>query len=165
MDFLKIANSWWMYLLGALVTFYVLAGSIFFIIKAFKDAKKYKLDSKILKKTIFNSAIFTILPSIGILIGVIALSGSLGVPLPWIRLTVIGALHYEGAAVQAVLDGFGVTEMNEVIFITVAFAMTLGILTGPIYCLFGFKAYDKKLLSKTRDSSIDNNSEEKKKIT
>lgn len=162
MDFLKIANSWWMYLLGALVTFYVLAGSIFFIIKAFKDAKKYKLDSKILKKTIFNSAIFTILPSIGILIGVIALSGSLGVPLPWIRLTVIGALHYEGAAVQAVLDGFGVTEMNEVIFITVAFAMTLGILTGPIYCLFGFKAYDKKLLSKTRDSSIDNNSEEKK---
>lgn len=157
MDFLKIANSWWMYLLGAIVTIYVLAGSIFFIIKAFKDAKKFNMDIKILKKTIFNSAVFTVLPSIGILIGVIALSGSLGVPLPWIRLTVIGALHYEGAAVQAVLDGFGASEMNEVIFITVAFAMTLGILTGPLYCLFGFKAYDKKLLSKTRDSKLDNN--------
>ena len=29
--------------------------------------------------------------------------------------------------------------------------MTLGIISGPIYCLFGFKTYDKKVLSKTHD--------------
>lgn len=162
MDYLKFANSWWMYLLGAIVTVYVLAGSIFFIVKAFKDAQKFNMDINILKKTIFNSAVFTILPSIGILIGVIALSGSLGIPLPWIRLTVIGALHYEGAAVEAVMDSFKATSMNTAVFVTVAFAMTLGILTGPLYCLFGFKAYDKKLLAKTRDNDLDSVEEVKK---
>ena len=35
-------------------------------------------------------------------------------------------------------------------FVTIAVVMTLGILTGPIYCLFGFKAYDKKVLAKAK---------------
>ena len=108
-----IANSWWMYMLGAIVVVFVLVGCVFFIYKSFKDAKKLNMDKKVLKKVIFNSAIFTILPSISILIGVVALSGKLGVPLPWIRLTVIGALHYEGAAVKTALDAFGVETITN----------------------------------------------------
>ena len=149
MDIIKIANLWWMYLLGAIVVLFVLAGCIFFIIKAFKDAKKLNMDNKVLKKVIFDSFLFTLLPSISILIGVVALSGTLGVPLPWIRLTVIGALHYEGAAVKAVI-GDATSVATPEMFVTIAFVMTLGILTGPIYCLFGFKAYDKKVLAKAR---------------
>jgi DNA-binding transcriptional regulator of glucitol operon len=30
--------------------------------------------------------------------------------------------------------------------------MTLGILAGPLFCLFGFKAYDKKVLAKAKAS-------------
>ena len=144
---MNVANSWWMYMLGAVVVLFVLAGCIFFIIKAFKDAKKLGMDSKMLKKVIFDSFLFTILPSVSILIGVVALSGKLGVPLPWIRLTVIGALHYEGAAVKAVI-GDATSVATPEMFVTIAFVMTLGILTGPLFCLFGFKAYDKKLLAK-----------------
>ena len=147
---MSIANSWWMYLLGAVVVLFVLAGCIFFILKSFKDAKKLNMDNKVLKKVIFDSVLFTVLPSISILIGVVALSGSLGVPLPWIRLTVIGALHYEGAAVKAVLGDASVVATKE-LFVTIAFVMTIGILTGPLYCLFGFKAYDKKVLAKARE--------------
>ena len=148
---MNVANSWWMYMLGAVVVLFVLAGCIFFIIKAFKDAKKLEMDSKMLKKVIFDSFLFTILPSVSILIGVVALSGKLGVPLPWIRLTVIGALHYEGAAVKAVI-GDATSVATPEMFVTIAFVMTLGILTGPLFCLFGFKAYDKKMLAKTRVS-------------
>ena len=148
---MKIANSWWMYTLGAIVTVFVLVGCLFFIVKSYKDAMKLGMDKNVVKKVIFNSAIFTILPSISILIGIVALSGNLGVPLPWIRLTVIGALHYEGAAAQAALDALGTAIITEEAFVTIAFVMTLGILSGPLYCLFGFKAYDKKVLSKTRD--------------
>ena len=148
---MNVANSWWMYMLGAVVVLFVLAGCIFFIIKAFKDAKKLGMDSKMLKKVIFDSFLFTLLPSISILIGVVALSGTLGVPLPWIRLTVIGALHYEGAAVKAVI-GDATSVATPEMFVTIAFVMTLGILTGPLFCLFGFKAYDKKMLAKTRAS-------------
>ena len=150
-----IANSWWMYMLGAIVVVFVLVGCVFFIYKSFKDAKKLNMDKKVLKKVIFNSAIFTILPSISILIGVVALSGKLGVPLPWIRLTVIGALHYEGAAAQAAIDEFsklGITTITNEVFVTIACVMTLGILTGPVFCLFGFKAYDKKVLAKAKDN-------------
>ena len=150
---LKIANSWWMYLLGIIVVVFVLVGCLFFIIRANKEAKENNMDPSMLKKVAFNSAIFTLLPSISILIGVVALSGSLGIPLPWIRLTVIGALHYEGAAAQAVIDAFrnlGITMIDNEVFVTIAVVMTLGILTGPIYCLFGFKAYDKKILAKAK---------------
>ena len=149
---MKIANSWWMYLLGAIVVVFVLAGCIFFILTAIKEAKKLNMDKKVIKKVIFNSAIFTILPSISILIGVVVLSGTLGVPLPWIRLSVIGALHYEGAAANAALDAFKTTEITNEVFVTIASVMTLGILTGPLFCLFGFKAYDKKVLSKAKAS-------------
>ena len=148
---MKIANSWWMYTLGAIVTVFVLVGCLYFIYKSYKDAMALGMEKKLVKKVIFNSAIFTILPSISILIGIVALSGNLGVPLPWIRLSVIGALHYEGAAAQAALDALKTTVITKEAFVTIAFVMTLGILSGPLYCLFGFKAYDKKVLSKTRE--------------
>lgn len=160
MDFTKIANSWWMYLLGIIVVIFVLGGSIFFIYRAYKDAKTLGMDKSILKKTIINSIIFTILPSISILIGVIALSGTLGIPLPWIRLTVIGALHYEGVAANSAYSDITMATMTAEKFVTIAFVMTLGILSGPLYCLFGFKAYDKKILSKTRiEDVIDTNTD------
>ena len=115
---------------------------------------------KILKQTIINSAVFTILPSISILIGVVTLSGVLGIPLPWIRLTVIGALHYEGVAANAAYEGIkSLSELTDVQFVTIAFVMTLGILSGPLYCLFGFKSYDKKILSKAKSDTEEINIE------
>lgn len=151
----EIANSWWMYLLGIIIVLFVLGGSIFFIIRSYKDAKEINMDPAILKRTIINSAIFTILPSISILVGVITLSGKLGVPFPWIRLTVIGALHYEGAAASAPYGDFSLSTLTPEMFVTIAFVMTLGILCGPIFCLFGFKTYDKKILAKAKESADD----------
>lgn len=152
---MEIFNSGWMYLLGAIVTVFVLGTSLFFIVKAYKDAKELNMDRKALRKVIINSAVFTVLPSVSILIGVIALSGYIGIPLPWIRLSVIGALHYEGTAVDTVLENYGVLSVsNPEIFVTVAFVMTLGIIVGPLFCLLGFKFYDKKVLSKTRTNEM-----------
>ena len=155
---LSIANSWWMYLLGIIITIFTLIGSGFFILKSYKDAKRINMDTKILNRTILSSAIFTILPSISILVGVVALSGSLGVPLPWIRLTVIGALHYEGLAASSAYPEL--TNLTSTQFVTITTVMTLGILSGPIYCLLGFKTYDKKILARARD----NNEEQKEEI-
>lgn len=143
-----IANSWWMYLLGAIVVFFVLGISIFFILKAFRDAKTLNMDKKVLYKVIFNSALFTILPSIAILIGIVALSKDIGIPLPWIRLSVIGALQYEGTAVKTVLDGAQLADPST--FITVCLVMTAGIISGPLFCLIGYEIYDRKVLSKAR---------------
>ncbi len=157
----NIANSWWMYLLGIIVSVFVTIGSLVFIVQSFKDAKKIGMDKAILKKTIISSAIFTILPSISILIGVVALSNCIGIPLPWIRLTVIGALHYEGTAVNVTYGAVSLSNLTSAQFVTIAAVMTLGIISGPIYCLFGFKAYDKKVLAKTRNLNQTETTEEK----
>ena len=42
-----------------------------------------------------SSAVFTIAPAVAILLGVITLSKALGLPLPWLRLSVVGALTYD----------------------------------------------------------------------
>ena len=145
----QVANSWWMYLLGIIVVLFILGGCGFYILKSYKDAKRINMDTKVLNKTIFNSVVFTILPSVSILIGVIALSGIVGVPLPWMRLTVIGALHYEVTAIGAA--GYGSVTLASIEaqqLITVAFIMTIGVLSGPLFCLFGLKFYEKKALAK-----------------
>ncbi len=157
----NIANSWWMYLLGIIISVFVTIGSLVFIIQSYKDAKIIGMDKSILKKTIISSAIFTILPSISILIGVVALSNCIGIPLPWIRLTVIGALHYEGTAVNVTYGAVSLSNLTPAQFVTIAAVMTLGIISGPIYCLFGFKAYDKKVLAKTRNLNQTETTEEK----
>ena len=161
----QIVNSWWMYLLGVVVLLVVLIGSVFFIVRSYQDAKRINMDTKILKKTIINSALFTILPSISILIGVITLSGTLGVPLPWIRLTVIGALHYEGVAAKSAYKDIALSTMTPEMFVTIACVMTIGILSGPLYCLFGFKSYDKKVLSKAKNQVLEENNENETQVS
>lgn len=161
----QIVNSWWMYLLGVVVLLVVLIGSVFFIVRSYQDAKRINMDTKILKKTIINSALFTILPSISILIGVITLSGTLGVPLPWIRLTVIGALHYEGVAAKSAYKDIALSTMTPEMFVTIACVMTIGILSGPLYCLIGFKSYDKKVLSKAKNQVSEENNENETQVS
>jgi hypothetical protein len=149
---IEIGNSWWMYLLGIIVTVFVLAGCSFFIIKAYKEAKRLNMDPKIIKKTITSSIIFTILPSISILVGIFALAGQLGIPLPWIRLSVIGALHYEGTAAKTALQFLqerGITE-SAVQITTIATVMTVGILGGIACCIFFLKKYLNKLQAKPK---------------
>ena len=126
---LEIGNSGWMYLLGIIVTIFVIAGCSFFIIKSLKEAKALNMDKAVIKKTIFSSIIFTILPSISILVGIFALAGQLGIPLPWIRLSVIGALHYEGIAASEALKALTEAKIYDpaVQMVTVASVMTLGI--------------------------------------
>ena len=90
----------------------------------------------VLKKTIVSAAIFTIAPAVAILVGVISLSKSLGIALPWLRLSVIGSLSYEtvaaGAALEALGLGTDITLTNASDYVTVAFVMTFGILIGLI---------------------------------
>ena len=116
------------------------------------------MDKEVLKKTIISSATFTLLPSISILLGVIALSGTLGVPLSWLRLSVIGSLQYElnvaEIAAQSVgLSGLRLDELSTGAFVTIALVMTVGILGGLICCLFFLKKYLKKVQSNPKKKS------------
>ena len=108
------------------------------------------MDTTKMKRTIISSATFSLLPSIGILLGVIALSGSLGTPLPWLRLSVIGALHYETQIAQAAAEQTGMStlsasEMTPSSFVTIALLMGICIMWGMVLSIFLNKKYTKRL--------------------
>lgn len=122
-------------LVGAIILA-VLLQSVFFLVRALKRAKALGMKREVLKKTIVSSAVFTIAPAVAILVGVITLSKSLGIALPWLRLSVIGSLSYEtvaaGAALEALGLGTDITITSASDYVTVAFVMTFGILIGLI---------------------------------
>ena len=85
----------------------VLAQSFYFLLKAMRQAKKIGMSNKIVRKTIITSAVFTIAPAVSIVIAILSLSQSLGLALPWLRLSVIGSLSYEAIAAQNAASGMG----------------------------------------------------------
>lgn len=148
MDINQVKEAWWLYLIGAIVSVFIIGGSLFFAYQARKRAKALNMDQAMLRKTVISSISFSILPSIGIFIGVITMAGLLGIPLPWVRLSVLGALHYELLAVQMTTDGITATTLTVENFVTIAFVMTIAIIWGALFALFFFKNYQKKFIDK-----------------
>lgn len=134
MDF--SVNSPIIFLLCGIIIAFVLAQAVFFLVRALKRAKELNMDKKVLKKTVVSSALFTVAPAIAIVVGVIALSKSLGIAIPWLRLSVIGSLSYEtvaaGTTIESLGLGMGNTITDASAFVTVVFVMTVGIILGLI---------------------------------
>lgn len=143
-------NSPAMYLITGAIVLFVAGLCVIFMIRAYKAGQAIGMDKKQLKKTITASATFSVLPSTAILLGVIALSGTLGIPLPWLRLSVVGALHYEAsvadiAARGADMNGLNASELTLEAFTSIAFVMTVGIIWGMVLMLTLGKTYCNRI--------------------
>lgn len=141
-------NSSVFYLIVAGVLIFITIMCLVFLVKSYQAGIKIGMDKAVLRKTIVSSATFTLLPSISILIGVVALMMKLGVPLSWLRLSVIGSLQYElqvanTAAESMKVDLVTLADMDS--FVTIALVMTAAILGGVICCIFFLKKYLNKI--------------------
>lgn len=169
MTVMEKMNSGTMYLLVGVVIAFVAVVCVIFMIRAYRAGKKMGLDVTKMKRAVSASATFAILPSVGILLGVIALSGSLGIPLPWFRLSVIGALHYETQVAEAAAEQVGITlsasQMTEQGFVTIALLMGFCICWGMVLSIFLTKRYSMKLLntSEEKEEQEEGEKEGKKK--
>ena len=146
MGIISELNSPIMYLIVGVVVAFVALVCVVFMVRAYKAGIEIGMDKYKLKQTITSSATFAILPSVGILLGVIALAGSLGIPLPWLRLSVIGALHYETQVAEAAaesvgLPGLSATYMTREAFVTIALVMSVCIIWGMVFSIFFTKKY------------------------
>ena len=125
-----------LFLIVGIIISVVLAQSVYFLVKSMRRAKAIGMDSKKIKKTIITAAVFTIAPAVSIVIAVISLSQSLGLALPWLRLSVIGSLSYEAIAATNAASGMGVKlsdlagVMTASQYVTIAIVMTVSILVG-----------------------------------
>lgn len=159
MNILTQLNSGPMYLICGSIVAFVAIVCIIFLVRAYKAGKELGMDTTKMKRTIISSATFSLLPSIGILLGVIALSGSLGTPLPWLRLSVIGALHYETQIAQAAAEQTGMStlsasEMTPSSFVTIALLMGICIMWGMVLSIFLNKKYTKRLNQSKAGSGV-----------
>ena len=126
----------------------VLAQSVYFLAKALRRSKEIGMDQAKIKKTIQTAAVFTIAPAVSIVISVIALSKSLGLPLPWLRLSVVGSLSYEAIAAENAVSAMGlslgkISSLTAQQFVNITLVMTISILVG----IWLVPVIGKKLLS------------------
>ena len=124
-----------LYIIVALLIAVVLGQSIFFLVKALKRSKELGMDQAKIKKTMKTAAIFTIAPAVAIVISVITLSKKLGLPMPWLRLSVIGSMSYETIAANNALSAMGqslgsATELTAQQYVNVLLVMTISIMLG-----------------------------------
>ena len=149
MNYLQIANSLSLYLLVGAILLFIAAGCVVFMIKSYRAGLKIGMDKKVLTGAITSSAAFTVLPSISILLGVIALSGSLGVPAAWLRLSVVGNIQYEATVANIAAENMGTALDSSVLtmnnLVTILLVMTVGIIWGCLLTIFTLKGYSKKL--------------------
>ncbi len=158
-------ESGFMYGLAAMVITFVIAQSLFFLIRAWKHGKEVGLTSEDMKKAVTSSALFTIAPAVAIFATVITLSSTLGIVLPWIRLSVVGNLQYEVTAAQAALESFrdgtsiavfGQDVTDPKIFAAVSWVMTIGVILSLILIPLTLKKIQEKIGKVTNNSSGDN---------
>src|SRR5699024_10830430 len=86
----------------------VFALATVFFVKSWRRAIELGIETAKLKKILKSSIIFTIIPSLAIVIALFSLASVLGVPLSWFRLCVVGSLLDELFSDKTCVSGAGV---------------------------------------------------------
>ena len=132
-----------LFVLVGVIVLAVLGQSVFFLVKAWRRGIAIGMGKDKLKKIAVTAAVFTIAPAIAIVISVITLAKDLGIPLPWLRLSVVGSLSYETIAASNAESAMGlvfgqVSALTATQYVTIAAVMTLSIMVGiwlvPVVC-------------------------------
>ena len=137
-----------LFVLAGFLVAVVLGQSVYFLAKALRRSRELGMDQTKIRKTIKTAAVFTIAPAVSIVISVITLSKSLGVPLPWLRLSVVGSLSYEAIAASNAVSAMGLTlgqidQLTAQQFVNITLVMTISIMMG----IWLVPVIGKKLLS------------------
>ena len=124
-----------LFVLAGLLVAVVLGQSVYFLIKALRRSRQIGMDQAKIRKTIRTAAVFTVAPAVSIVISVITLSKSLGIPLPWLRLSVVGSLSYEAIAASNAVSAMGlelgkISQLTAQQFVNITLVMTISIMMG-----------------------------------
>ena len=124
-----------LFLLAGFLVAVVLGQSVYFLVKALRRSRELGMDQSKIMKTIKTAAIFTVAPAVSIVISVITLSKSLGIPLPWLRLSVVGSLSYEAIAASNAVSAMGlelgkISNLTAQQFVNITLVMTISIMVG-----------------------------------
>lgn len=109
MSAMEIANSPIMWVACGLAIAVVIAQAVIFLKRAYSAGEKVGLTEKQMKKAMKSSAITSIGPSVVILSGMLSLLITVGGPIAWMRLSMIGSVMFEAIAAGIGTNVVGVT--------------------------------------------------------
>jgi hypothetical protein len=146
MSYFEVANSTLLYGLVALGIVYVLFLSALFLKKGWVRALELGITKDQLKGVMTSSILFTLVPSLAIVVGLISLAAAMGLPWPWYRLSVVGSVAYELMAADMAAGGLGFSSLADLVqsgdpstFGLLMYVMSFCALGGLIVLLFAGK--------------------------
>lgn len=138
---------------------YIVGFSLVYLKKACKRCLELGITKEEIKKVIKSSCVFSIVPSLSIVVGLFVLISALGTVWSWWRLSVIGSLSYETLISGSVATALGFDSSVEMLsgatgqqFGVVMILMSIGMLSGFLILI----PLGKKLsmsVTKTENSS------------
>ena len=148
-NYLELANSGYFVLWGGLILLVIMIQALLFIRLAWKEGARIGLSSSRMLKGLRAGMVSAVIPSIPIVIALIAMAGVLGVPFPWMRLSVIGSAPYELLAAGIGAESMGVEKLGgsgytQFVFANSVWVMTIGAMWSGLIVFFFLKTIKKQ---------------------
>lgn len=147
MDAMKIANGFPMWIACGIPVLLVLVQAVIFARHAFAAGKKLGLTDTQMKKAVRSSATTSIGPSIVILSGMLSLLITVGAPMAWMRLSLIGSVMFEsiaaGFGTASVGVQLGADEMTPLALTMAVWTMILGSIGWILFATLSANRMDK----------------------
>lgn len=130
-NYLDVANSGLMFTVAAIIVLFVLFGSGLLLVMAIKRGKEIGITNKQIWTVVRPVVIVAALGTISVALGFMTIAPTLGIPVSWARLSIIGSYTVEAGAAQIGAVAAGAPELGGAGFSAEAFssavwAMTFG---------------------------------------
>ncbi len=149
-DYLSIANGAGMWLSCSVIIVIVLVQAVRLSLIAFRAGDAIGMPRSQMVLALRTGLISALVPSIAVMVGLVVLIPRLGIPFPWMRLSVIGSVIYELlaagiAATEMGLEGIS-GEFDGTVYSLAVWTMSMGF----IFCLL-FVAFFTPKMKKIKD--------------
>jgi hypothetical protein len=135
MNYLEASGHRMTYVAAAACIIYILALTITVLRKSWRRGLEIGYTKQRLWKIVKLSVAHAIVPAVTVLAGFFTLAPILGIPLSWLRLSVVGNTAYEIMATNSALTSAGVSDVGRAgakEFTLIIYVMALGIMGGMV---------------------------------
>jgi hypothetical protein len=137
------------YLICGIVIIYVTIQALLFMRMAWRRGTELGIEGKTMRQAMTNSAVFSIIPSLPIVLMLMVLTQVIGRYVAWLRLSVIGSAAYENMAIDIAAKSYGLTGPSDPgftpeIYVSAVWVMSFGIVWGIVFNIFFMGILDKR---------------------
>jgi len=149
-DYLGVANDPVFFACGAAIILFILGQAALFSRAAYREGRRLGMERRTLWRSFRAGAISSAVPTLAVIVALVTMVPVLGVPVPWIRLSVIGSAPYElmaaGIGAKAMgVNGLGGSGYTAAVFASSVWVMCVGSVWSVLLVTFATKRLKKRV--------------------